>query len=478
MTSDVCPALLLAHADPDYFDRLTDAQRLAAAWDWDLWLRPEQRVPTHDWRSYSVIAGRGWGKTHGIAIDITRRVRAGEARDLAFVAQNEERVRDIQCSMIVELSPPWFKAEHYRGGVRWPNGAVAIPFTPEAPGRPRGGNFDLSWCTEIVDWQGREIVELYNNLSLATRKRGERLYHDTTSRGTNPIIQALIAAHDADPRGHVLVRGSTFDNPLLSRKFLRSIATRYVRGSRRYLEEIEGQVFAEQAGALWRQAWIDRSRVEAAPAKHDVSIVAIDPALTDSADADETGMIEACRDDAGHVHVLRDWSARMSAIKWAPLAVERCALGAAGIVIETNHIGAAGTDAIRVQAQLRGMRVEMLPRDGRHFPRARPGVIYVRELVSRRAKAARAEGPAALYEQGRVHHVGELAELEAELTSWEPGSRRSPNRLDALVFAVVELAHLSVPVTRDTSSEIAASQSAADQLRRSLLRAGPRRVGL
>src|SRR5688572_13730762 len=130
-------------ADPYVFAGLSATDLLALSYAHDLWLRPTQMIPVGAWRYYGFLAGRGFGKSHGIACEITRRVEAGECRDLAIMGPTEPRVQKVQVEMLIEVSPPWFRAESYLGGVIWPNGVRATPYTAEEPEGPRGPSFDL-----------------------------------------------------------------------------------------------------------------------------------------------------------------------------------------------------------------------------------------------------------------------------------------------------------------------------------------------
>jgi len=466
----IAPAIALAHLCPDFFDGLTDAKLLAAAFDLDSWLRPEQRVPAGDWLTFGVIAGRGWGKTFGFGFEFNRRVANGSCRAPALMAPNDDRIVEVQVKTIVETAPPWFKPAPYHGTVRWPNGVVAEAFTPEAPGRSRSGNFDLTWMTEIVDWAPNGRLEAYLNLSTATRVRAAQILWDTTSKGKNEVIQLLLGQHESNPKEHRLVRGTAFDNPMLSPAYLRKLCGQYPRGSRRYQEEIEGKVFSESAGALWQQAWIDLHRANAlpggAPARR---LVGLDPALSARADADETGIVVGSEFPAKgtcDVFVEQDLSGHLSPEQWAGIVVDQCVAGAAGVVVERNHLGDTAATLLKVHAAKRGMRLQILTDPSKPFPRATKGVLYVRETTSTRSKEARAQAPAALYSEGRVHHVGQFDELELELTTWEPGGSKSPNRLDALSFVVAELA--DIPVERKASQQkvVEAAHVQAELVRR------------
>jgi phage terminase large subunit-like protein len=479
----IAPAYALAHIAPDYWASLSDAEQLVAAFDFSLWLRPDQRVPEHDFGTFGCIGGRGWGKSHCLAYAINQRIERGDARSIALMAPNDDRVKEVQADFLVAMSPPWFQAEHYAGGVRWPNGVVATAFTPEAPGRPRSGNFDLSWACEIVDWQASTRAEAFSNLNFATRVGKAQIFWDTTSKGKNEVIQALVKQSESDPVTHILRRGTTFDNPLLSRKYLRRVYTSFPVGTRRHLEELYGQVFAESAGALWEQAWIDDYRRAMAPSDPEITIVGLDPALSASGDADETGILVACRDRLKEYYVLRDLSGRLAPETWAAIVVDECARGASGVVVERNHAGDMPRDLLKVHGARKGMAIRVLGKSGdgtdEPFPRARPGVIHVREVTSTKSKETRASAPASLYHEGRVHHVGTFDLLELEQTTWEPGKSRSPNRLDALAQAINELAEIRVDERVDGRAAVATAAAAQKLLLAGLANyRGGRRVGL
>ena len=471
----IAPAAALAHVDPSFFDGLTGAEAVATLYDLGLWVRPNQRVPLGDFRTFGIVAGRGYGKTLGFAYEMNRRVESGECTRPALMAPTEDRTRDVQVKALLETSPPWFRAEPIGNTVRWPNGTQAEAFTAQCEGLSRSSNFDLTWLTEIVDWPASTRLEAFRNISTATRVGKAQIIWDTTSKGKNEVIAHLLAECERNPRENIVIRGTTFDNPMLSRKYLRAIVAQYVVGSRRYQEEIEGKVFAESAGALWQQHWLDEGRRTMAPAQAAITIVSLDPSLSDHESADEAGIAVACRDGAGEIHVLADYSGRMRPEQWASLVVDRCIRDAAGFIYERNHAGDMPRDLVKVKAAERGLRLEIVEKD-KPIPPRRHGIIWCKGVVSERNKETRAEPAAALYQQGRVHHVGALDLLELEQTTWEPGSGKSPNRLDACVQAVNELAGVKVDLPRDRAADVSTAAAAARELTRVL--GGRGRLGL
>jgi len=456
--------------DPAFIASLTDAERLVLPYAHHLWLRPEQRIPAHQWRYCGTICGRGWGKSYAISCEINRRVMAGEARHVALMAPTDDRVWEVQSSFLIATSPPWFKAEAHDIGVKWPNGVITECFTPLAPGRSRSGNFDLTWLCELVDWAPNTRKEAFDNITTATRVGRAQVLWDTTSKGRNDVISHLLELHAADPVTYPITRGSMFDNPLLSAAYLKAECMKYT--GRRFEEEIEGKDFQDSQGALWRQEWIARNRVDVRPASPRVRIIGVDPALSARSDADETGIVDGEADAMGHVFVIDDLSGRYTPEQWGDIVVARCIDGAAGCVIERNRGGDPLVALLRARARERKMQVrEVEP--GKPFPLRTDGVMYVKQVVARDGKTDRGGTPAALTESGHVHHVGRFDKLESELCTYEPGMTRSPNRYDAFVYMVLELSGIE-RAPAQSPSEAASDVAAALQALRAKMQASAR----
>ena len=215
----------------------------------------------------------------------------------------------------------------------------------------------------------------------------------------------------------VLTRGSTFDNAAnLSPAALAELRTRY-EGTRLGRQELYGEVLEDVEGALWKMSDIEATRVETAPEFVRV-VVAVDPAVTSGDDSDETGIVVVGKGTDGRAYVLADRSCRDSVSGWAHRVVQAFDdFNADRVVAEKNQ----GGDFI--ETTLRSVR-STLPYKG---------------VTAKQGKRLRAEPVAALYEQGRVSHVGAFAILEEQMTEWVPDSGTSPDRLDALVHGVMEL---------------------------------------
>lgn len=478
MTAErVSPAAVVARVAPEFFESLTTKDALVLAHAWDFWLRPEQHIECGAWRYYGFICGRGYGKSQAIACYINAQVEAGLAINIGLMAPTEPRSDEIQIQPLIDAAPPWSKPERYKGGLLWPNGARARVFTPEAPDGPRGPSFDLSWMSEIVAWQHTTRLLAFNNLTTATRSGLKQVLWDTTSKGKNEIIQLLLELHAEDPESYPIQRGEMFDNPLLDAAYLKGECRKYVTGSRAFNEEVRGRVYTENAGALWHQDWISDNRRPLAPSSPVLRLVSIDPAISLEPDADDTGMVIVSADGAGDYYLEQDLSGRHAPEVWAEMAIEACHRGGcAGIVTERNRGGEVNISLLRVHAERKGMRLEKLEKDA-PFKRT-PGVVYVREMWAASSKQSRAAAPASLGKDDRVHHVGpkeRFAKLELQLTTWEPGTRESPNALDAYAYGIAELAGLNIEKPVDSASDIRVAAE-VQRLLRLNLRGRERRI--
>lgn len=402
---------------------LSPAEARALLYDWPFWARPAQLPPQGNWRVWLLLAGRGFGKTRTGAELIRARVAAWSARRLALVAPTAADARNVMVegeSGILAISPPWDRPryEPSKRRLTWPNGAIATLYSADEPERLRGPQHDATWCDELGSWRYPEAWDmLMFGLRLGT---DPRVVVTTTPRPTK-LIRALIA----DPTA-VVTRGSTYENRAnLPPAFLDQIIRKY-EGTRLGRQEIEAELLDDVPGALWTRGIIEAVRAHNAPSLIRV-VVAIDPAATSTADADETGIIVAGTDERAHAWVLADASGRYPPTEWARTAIAAYrAHHADRVVAEVNHGGEM------VEATLRVID---------------PNVPFAAVRASR-GKVTRAEPVAALYEQGRVHHLGTFPQLEDQMCGFVPAGHGdvdlrsagySPDRVDALVWALTDL---------------------------------------
>jgi phage terminase large subunit-like protein len=297
----------------------------------------------------------------------------------------------------------------------WPSGAEARLFSAEDPDGLRGYQFDAAWGDELCKWRYAE--ETWSNLQLALRLGPRPRQVMTTTPRPTTLLKRLIAARTT-ARSHA----STYENAAhLAPAFLAEIAAEY-EGTALGRQELWGEIVEDIEGALWTWEMIEAARVPAPPADLARIVVAVDPPVSAGPDADECGVIVAGVDrDTGEAiaYVLADWSLRGSPRAWAERAVAAYTeYEADRIVVETNQ----GGDMARAV-------IEQVD-----------AAVPVRDVRATRGKRLRAEPVAALYERRRVRHVGAFAALEDQMTSFTgAASDKSPDRLDALVWAVSEL---------------------------------------
>ena len=396
---------------------LTPSDAAALLSRWEFWARPDQITPEGAWRVWLILAGRGWGKTRTGAEWVRDEVRSGRAGRLALVARTAADVRDVIVegeSGILAISPKddrpiW---EPSRRRLTWPTtGAIATTYSAEEPDQLRGPQHDGAWADELASWR---YADAWDQLRFGLRLGVDpRVVVTTTPRPTK-IIRDLMAESDT-----VVTRGRTRDNRAnLAPGVVAELERRYA-GSRLGRQELDGEVLDDSAGALWRWGWIDAARVAKAPDLRRI-VIAVDPATTSHDESDETGIVVAGLGFDGRGYVLEDLSGRFRPEEWAQIVARAFERHRADCVVaETNQGGDMVTTV------LRACGATGLP---------------VRTVHAKRGKVLRAEPVAVLYEQGRVSHVGALARLEDQLTTWDPAaSSASPDRMDALVYALTEL---------------------------------------
>lgn len=383
-------------------------------YDWSgYWARPSQLPPSGDWTIWLILAGRGFGKTRTGAEWVRDSVKRFPLVNV--IAATADDARDIMIegeSGILAVCPtserPLYKASQRR--LEWPNGARSLIFTADEPDRLRGKQHMRLWADETASWR---YPEAWDQAMFGLRLGAEpRAVVTTTPRPTSLILSLL-----KDPTV-VVTRGSTYDNRAnLSPVFYEQIISKY-EGTRLGRQELMAEVLEDVPGALWQMRLIDDQRVQEAPELYRV-VVAIDPAVTSGEDADDTGIVVAGAGVDGHGYVLADRTCKLSSDAWARRAlVAYDEFKADRVVAEVNNGGDLVERVLRMVS---------------------PNVPYTAVHASR-GKRIRAEPVAALYEQGKIHHVGGLPELEDQMCSFVPeGGAGSPDRVDALVWALTQL---------------------------------------
>ncbi len=422
MTTELVEELAATPQGVERLSAMSAEEKALLFYRWDQWARPAQMPPAGDWRIWLFVGGRGAGKTRAGAEWIRQQVESGACRRLALVAPTAADARDVMIegeSGLLEVCPSW-ELPFYEPSKRrltWANGAIATTFSAEEPARLRGPQFDGAWADELAFWR---YPQAWDNLLMGLRLGTDPRCAVTTTPRPIPIVKALLS----DPTVTV-TRSTTYENQEnLAEAFVTHIIARY-QGTRIGRQELLAELVEDLPGALWARAWIDaaRRRQEEVP-KLSRIVVSIDPAISDPASAkrgqelSEAGIVVAGRDSAGHGWVLADLSLRASPDGWARRAVAAYRdFQADRVVAEANQGGEMVALTLRTVSPS----------------------VPVKLVHASRGKRTRAEPVAALYEQGKIHHVGNLASLEDQLCLWTPEDPWSPDRLDALVHALTEL---------------------------------------
>lgn len=409
----------------------SDKDRERLLYLWPFWARPAQMWPAGDWQTWLLLAGRGFGKTRCIVEWARHQAEAMPGSRGAIVGATAGDVRDILVdgeSGFLNISPPWFMP-HYEPSKRrltWPNGSMATLYSADRPDRLRGPQHHWAICDELAAWR---YPEAYDMLLMGLRLGSNPQWAIATTPRPIPAIRDMLQ----DDTVHVTT-GSTYENKAhLAPAFFERIIKRY-EGTRLGRQELHAELLWDVPGALWTHDIINASRVQAQPSLYRI-VVAIDPATTASEDSDETGIIVAGIDENEEGYVLDDLTVRGSPATWAEAALRAYdRYGADRIVAESNNGGDMIEFTVRTAARDMSERGERTTRN-----------VSFRQVRASKGKYTRAEPVSALYEQGRIHHVGSFAALEDQMCTWVPGED-SPDRMDALVWAFHELMKLEMTV--------------------------------
>jgi phage terminase large subunit-like protein len=392
----------------------TNEELQALLYDWDFWARPSQKTPSQDFFIWLLLAGRGFGKTRVGCQQLLKWKTEGYKR-FAIVAQTPAEARDVLVegpAGILTISPPWDMPvyEPSKRRLTWKNGATATTYSGENPEQLRGPEHEKALVDELAKFKYPQ--DTWDNLMLGLRLGDNPQVVVTTTPKPIKTLKEIIAAKDT-----VITKGSTYENKAnLAQKFYEYVVSKY-EGTRLGRQELYAELLDDNPNALWQRSIIDENRKDKAPELMRV-VVAIDPAVTSTEESDEAGIIIAGLGYDGHGYVLDDASIQASPDTWAGIAVNKYYDWEADRIVAEKNNG--------------GDLVEMVIR-------TKDSNVSYRGVWATRGKYVRAEPIAALYEQGKIHHIGTFADLEDELCEWSPGDSKSPGRLDALVWALTEL---------------------------------------
>lgn len=394
-------------------------------WDWDFWGRPNQFAPEGEWNTWLVLAGRGFGKTRMGSEWIRMLAHKYPGCRIALVAETAADARDVMIkgdSGLLNCDPTldedcWSPTNRC---LSWPNGSKAYTYNGTTPDQLRGPQHHFAWVDELAKFE--YMQDAWDQLQFGLRLGEHPQCLVTTTPRPLPLIKKLIADPDT-----AVTRGSTLDNQAnLAKNTIKQLYDRY-GGTRLGRQELEGEILGDIPGALWNRGDIDETRLKEAPDDLERVFVAVDPATSSEEGADEHGIVVVgmARDKDGYArgYVLEDGTCRGSPEEWAKQAVKLYRKWSADKIIAEKNQGGE-------------MVASVLKSVDRSVP--------VKLVHATRGKVVRAEPISALYEQGRVHHVGRFDLLEDQMCMFSVDNVRnsstgSPDRVDALVWGLTEI---------------------------------------
>ena len=385
--------------------------------DWIRKARDNQIVIDED--DYNIqlfLAGRGWGKTLTGAYDIIQYCLVNPNSICGVVAPTYGDLKRVcfagESGLLGILDKGLLNDSGYNKSaneIEFYNGSKIIGFPAIEPDRLRGVQFHRVWCDELASWRYRET---FDNLMMALRLGESPKCIITTTPRPTELIKELAVRSDTK-----IIKGSTFDNVAnLAPSAIKMLKERY-EGTRLGRQELYAEILEDIEGALFNSANIEQNRIEVTPEMQRI-VIAVDPAVTANSNSDETGIVVAGRGIDNHFYILEDKSGVFSPDVWIKRAIELYyKFDADRIVCEVNNGGDLIEKLLRVQDV---------------------NVPYT-SVRATRGKMLRAEPISALYEQGKVHHVGYFKELEEQMCSYTPDTIKSPDRLDSLVWGITSL---------------------------------------
>jgi phage terminase large subunit-like protein len=393
---------------------LTDEEAVALLYDWQFWARPNQLIPKSVWNAWLILAGRGYGKTRTGAETVRNWAETLPGIRIALVGRTAADVRDVMVegeSGILAISPPYFmpRYEPSKRRLTWPNGTMATTYSGDKPDQLRGPQHHKAWTDELAAWR---YPEAYDQLLFGLRLGDNPQTVNTTTPRPIPIIREMMKSPNT-----VVTRGSTFENAAnLAPRALEELKRKY-ENTRLGRQELFAELLDDVPGALWKRDTLEKHRVNKIPTLKRITI-AIDPAISANEDSsNETGITVQGLSPDDHGYMLDDLSGIFTPDEWARRAVNAYhEYRADAIVVEVNQGGDMVTHTIRTVDP----------------------TVNVKTVRATKGKYTRAEPVAALYEQGKVHHVGMFAALEDQYCTWVQGED-SPDRLDAAVWGLTEL---------------------------------------
>ncbi len=385
----------------------------------ELFLFDKQIIPNGNWRYLLLMCGRGFGKTTAGGAHVASQIYQG----VKYIGLCGAKYSDVEQDMIPSILK-WFSRDFVSKIERnsqqhilhLPNGAVIKYYSSDT--EIRGPNLQLLWCDEICKWSDsipEKIKECFDLLDMTVRVGDPKIIITSTPKPFS-WFNEFSAKVNSNNKSYKIITGTMFDNPFLPKSFIDAMIEKY-GGTRLGRQEIYGEILTDHEGALWNYSMFE-PRVASPPQMRRI-IVAVDPAVTADKNSDETGIIVAGLGVDNKVYILEDLSGRYSPYDWAKKAISAYENHKADkIIAEKNNGG------------------DLVESNIKSVSRMAP----VKLVHASRGKIVRAEPVAALYEQKKVFHIKEFKTLEDQCCSYTGNAKdKSPDRMDAMVYAVTEL---------------------------------------
>ncbi|MGB0854772.1 MAG: DNA-packaging protein [Pikeienuella sp.] len=408
-----------------FVDGLSPEALAALPYLFEFWgMRGHQLPPKGRWRTWLILGGRGAGKTRAGAEWVRTQVEGptpdapGQRRRIALIAHTIEQAVEVMIrgdSGLLACAPADRRPDYIasRKTLVWPNGAEATCFSASSPEALRGPQFDGAWADELGKWPKAKAT--WDMLQMALRLGDDPKQIVTTTPRANPVLEALVE----DDAVMVTSAPTSANSANLAKQFLSEVYDTY-GATTLGRQELYGEMILDRPGALWTRQLIDGLRARSGPEMKRI-VVAVDPPVTSGDAADECGIIVAGLGADEHAYVLADKSSQGDTpLAWAARAVEAYhAHEADRIVAEVNQ-GGEMVKALIHQTD---------------------NTVAFRAVRATQGKRTRAEPISALYERGLVHHLGGFSDLEDQMCAFgtEGPGCRSPDRVDALVWALTDL---------------------------------------
>ena len=418
MSTKILRSLFLEDLDEEALQQLRH--------DWPIWARLKQRPPISDWRTWLLLGGRGAGKTRtgaewlkGVALADPHYPGNSGGR-IALVGTSFDDMKDVMVegeSGLLAIHakadrPQWISS---RRELIWKNGTIGKLFSAADPEGLRGNQFGAAWCDEICKWS--RLEQTWDMLQFCLRLGHHPRQVVTTTPKPLKLLKRLIEEPTT-----ITVRSTTSENANnLADGFLDYVENIYA-GTRLGRQELDGEIVEQNEHALWKREQIEINRIDEMPELNRI-VIAVDPPATSGSKSAACGIIAAGLMADGRCCVIADKTLpQATPDRWAAQAVALYhAFEADVIVAEVNQ----GGDMVKTVI------------------RTIDPAVPVRAVHASRGKWIRAEPVALLYERGRVLHVGNYADLEDQMCAFTADGFAegvSPDRVDALVWAITELA--------------------------------------